>query len=489
MISTKRNIIRIVIIFISIYCVLLIPEKEAPIPDGPGRIPFIWNQDEKWFELEKQFSDLRTNLPTSLEMRIDSAFIRCGRFLMVLRRDTLKHDAQVFRDLESALFQLGPLIGACPSHVREYMYLISDVRAAVKEQSIRWGMNSITVRQTMYRMLFGSRAALEEAMLQAPQDSIPEMMMGTAEPSQSPGASFLGLKIHSGDILVSRGGAPTSALIARGNDFPGNFSHVAFVHVDDRAKKISIIESHIERGVTVSSPEEYLKDTKLRIMALRLRSDLVELQKNPLVPHLAAIRALERARGEHIPYDFEMDYRDESKIFCSEVVSAAYRKFGITLWMGLSTISSTGVKRWLGSFGVKNFETQEPSDLEYDPQLCVVAEWRDPRTLRNDHVDNAVIDAILEDAEKGRKLVYDWYMLPVARTMKLYSVILNSIGGIGPIPEGMSATAGLKNEKFSSLHRSMKEKVLNQVNEFYMKKKYFPPYWRLLEMARSAKSE
>ena len=33
--------------------------------------------------------------------------------------------------------------------------------------------------------------------------------------------------------MPSAGGAATSALIARGNDFPGNFSHIALVHVDE----------------------------------------------------------------------------------------------------------------------------------------------------------------------------------------------------------------------------------------------------------------
>ena len=45
--------------------------------------------------------------------------------------------------------------------------------------------------------------------------------------------------------------------------------------------------------------------------------------------------------------------------------------------------------------------TLEPSDLEYDPQLTVVAEWHDPGTLFKDHLDNAVTDVLLEDANSG----------------------------------------------------------------------------------------
>src|SRR5947199_229831 len=83
---------------------------------------------------------------------------------------------------------------------------------------------------------------------------------------------------------------------------------------------------------------------------------------------------------------------------CSEVASAAYEPRGIRLWQGLSSMSTPGVVGWLGSFGVRHFTTQAPADLEYDPQLVVVAEWRDPEALARDHVHNAIIDAMLEEA-------------------------------------------------------------------------------------------
>src|SRR5207237_1984001 len=114
-------------------------------------------------------------------------------------------------------------------------------------------------------------------MLQAPDGLLPGMLAGADEPSRTPATNVLGVTIHSGDILVSRGGAPTSALIARGNDFPGNFSHVALVHVDEQTRAASVIEAHIERGVVVSSFADYLADKKLRLMALRLRAALPQL--------------------------------------------------------------------------------------------------------------------------------------------------------------------------------------------------------------------
>src|SRR3989454_6280718 len=185
-------------------------------------------------------------------------------------------------------------------------------------------------RARLYRSLYGLRGAVEEVMLHHP-DGVTALLDGRHEPSATPATTVHGVEIHSGDILVSRGGYPTSALIARGNDYPGNFSHIALVHVDSVSHVASAIEAHIERGVAVSTADEYLGDKKLRIMVLRLRADLPQLARDPQLPHRAAALALERARSGRIGYDFEMDYTDASRLFCSEVASSVYRELGVTL--------------------------------------------------------------------------------------------------------------------------------------------------------------
>ena len=118
-----------------------------------------------------------------------------------------------------------------------------------------------------------------------------------------------------------------------------------------------------------------------------------------------------------------------------------------------------GLRRWLAGFGVENFTTQEPSDLEYDPQLVVVAEWRDPQTLFKDHIDNAVTDAMLEGAEAGDNIEYSALLLPFARIAKGYSFVLNGLERTGPVPEGMSAPAALRNRSYTRRHQALARTV------------------------------
>lgn len=472
---------------------LLIPERsgfEAAIQSSPAtRKAFAWNQDAYWKALETKYQELRqagcmgagANIRTRLE----------GLRELLRRIDGLElgPDAPEFGELELRMFETAPLVSACNAGLAEYLGFAAEMRATVKRQSERWDMKSDAARIILYRLLYGSRGAVEEIMTEAPAGSIPALLKGTDEPSASPAADVRNVVLHSGDILVSRGGAPTSALIARGSDYPGNFSHIALVYVDPATKEAKIVESHIEVGVVVSTAEQYLSDKKLRVMLLRPRADLPQIRKDHMLPHKAAEYAHKRASEGHVPYDFAMDYKDHGKLFCSEVASEAYERFGVNLWTGVSHISSPGLRKWLGAFGVRHFETQEPSDLEYDPQLRVVAEWRDPATLKKDRMDNAVTEAMLEGAEKGDEIGYQWYLLPVARIVKAYSMLLNKFGKAGPIPEGMSATTALRTQEYMGKHKAIEERLAAKAEQYKKEHGYEAPYWALVSLAREAKEQ
>ena len=472
-----------------LYLVHLIPEPDQPQPLGAGKSQFQWQRDAYWQQLEFDFKQSRSTGCAALEPMIADGLTHLQAQLTTLADTNLTAEAEWFDGFETNFFQLGPQIAACPERLDDYLTVFNQMRSLVKRQSRQWAMDSVAARERLYRTVYGGRAAIEEMLLQTSGEQSPLVMLGDDEPSAAPGAEVRGVILHSGDILVSRGGAATSALIARGNDFTGNFSHVALVHVDEETRAVSVIESHIESGVGVFPIERYLSDTKLRIMVLRLRSDLSAIASNPRLPHDAATWARAEAQRRHIPYDFAMDFRDPAKQFCSEVVSAAYGEFGVSLWMGMSHLSTPGVTAWLSTLGVRHFETQEPSDLEYDPQLAVVAEWRDPETLLKDHVDNAVIDVLLEGAEAGEELTYNHWLLPMARGLKAWSVIKNQFGAVGPIPEGMSATTALRVDRFTMRHQQVADRVLAGVAVFEAEQGYVPPYWELLRMAREALDE
>jgi len=219
---------------------------------------------------------------------------------------------------------------------------------------------------------------------------------------------------------------------------------------------------------------------------MRPRFDLPEVKSNPMLPYEASSYIFNESQEKHIPYDFKMDYFDSSAMFCSQVGSYAYKHFGIKLWEFQSTISSSGIIEWLNAFGVENFVTQMPSDLEYDPMLSVVGEWRAKEILFQDHLDNAVMDALISRANNGEKIDYNLWALPLARMIKGYSLALNLLGKPGVIPYGMSATTALKNNAFVERFQACKSLSEVKVKAFIEENDYLPPYWQLVRMAENS---
>lgn len=456
---------------------LFVPFPEPRLEAFEGEV-FEWRMDEELEQLEATFGAQRQEGCDHFNGAVLLAPIRAR--LNALREADER--SAVWGEVRTHVFEAAARFAACPQEVGALMETYAQVRIAAKDASRSFRPEDRDARRQLYGLLYGSRMALEEVLLQLPPSEMPALLDGRDEPSESPGTTIHGIEVHSGDILVSRGGAPTSAMIARGNDFPGNFSHVALVHIDE-AGVFRTIESHIERGVVVEGLARYEDDTKLRVMLLRPRANL---RPGEAFAHAAAEHAVSLVDAGHIPYDFESNLDDASKMFCSEVASHAYQHEDIFLWRGLTTMSGPGVARWLTLFGVRSFETFGPSDLEYDEQLVVVAEWRNPDVLHADHVDNAVMDVMLEGADDGDTLGFSWWKLPFARLAKLYSMTLNLFGKEGPVPEGMDPQAALRAQSLAAHHESIREDVENAAAEYRDAEGHAAPYWTLLRFARDA---
>lgn len=482
----KKKIGLSALFIIGSYLLLLIPDQVNFQPTTPTNRPFAWNLDSLWRSKETIFQQLKLD-PDFSDKTCSDLRKKLNELTVLTQNNAYSADDIIWEKTLTTFFDVGPFIAVHPVYMEWYVSTYRDLRAIIKKQSVHWSQDSETTRITLYKLLYGMRATIEEVLLQQPDLTFSPALFVTNEPSKTPSADLLGIKIHSGDILLSRGGAEVSALISRGNNNPGNFSHVALAYVDSIRGELFFIESHIEKGVAIADKNTYLKDKKLRFMVMRLRSDLPELKNNPMLPHHAAKLMMDETTSRHIPYDFEMNVLQSEKMFCSEVASWSYQQKGVTLWDMRSTISSPGVIRWLFDFGVENFVTQMPSDLEYEPKLSVVAEWRDPETLWKDHVDNAVMDILLESADNGEIIEYNRWLLPFIRVYKVYCMGLNYVGYETKIPEGMTATRALKNLNFVEKHQTLLENTHNSIDEFINVNKYRPPFWTIIELARKEK--
>ena len=218
---------------------------------------------------------------------------------------------------------------------------------------------------------------------------------------------------------------------------------------------------------------------------LRLRPNHPALLADGMLPHRAAESMLARVRAGHIPYDFAMRWDDAAAAFCSEIVHHAYISQGVDLWTYRSAMSAPGLVEWLAAMGVRELTTLVPSDVEHDPQLRAVVEWRDADALMEYRMDNALTDALLEEAEGGARLGYAWYALPGARALKAYSVLQGALGRRPTIPEGMSADAALRVDALvTGVHPPLVTALGERAARHRAEHGREAPYWTLVELAR-----
>ena len=469
-------------------CVFLLLPPSAPDVGPTGEsTAFRWDADELFAALEMEFARAGTRDPGEATAVAD-ALEQEGNALLtrVSLSASAPHDA--LARLSTLQFELAVQGAAHPSLLPRVQGFLVRSRLVLMQAATGWPADRDT-HESLYRVLFGGRIALDEALIQAGTDALPPLLYIEDVPSATPSIVVEGVRIHSGDILLSRGGAPTSALIARGSDFPNTFSHAALAHVDTDSGEGTVIESLIETGSVSSTVEEYLVSKKHRILVLRLRPDHPALAGDPLLPHRAAEAMLARVREEHIPYDFAMEWDDPSSMFCSEIVYHAFRELGVELWTLRASVSAPGLVGWLAAMGVREFTSLVPSDVEYDPQLRAVIEWRDAPALMDYRLDNAITDALLEEAERGARLGYAWYSLPLARLLKVYSVGQSTLGRLPTIPQGMSAATALRvHALVSKVHPAVKSELESRAAAFREQNGYEAPYWALVQLAREALS-
>lgn len=211
--------------------------------------------------------------------------------------------------------------------------------------------------------------------------------------------------LKSGDVILSRGNAFTSAAIARigTNDF--QFSHLSFVYKDKIDQEAFTTEAHIEIGSVTAPIIDHINGKNAREVLFRYQ--------DAEVAHTASKYIYDRVLAKQktkktIEYDFSMNYKDESRLFCSEIVSTGFKyanKNADYLPLYKSKFTS-GIIPFLNSIGIpatkENISTMDtfaPGDIQFDPRFDLVAEWRNPKKMEESRIKDFILTKIFERME------------------------------------------------------------------------------------------
>jgi len=247
------------------------------------------------------------------------------------------------------------------------------------------------------------------------------------------------VELKSGDILLMRGIAVVSALIARVGDEDAMFSHIGVFYIHPETQKKYIIESLIETGFKVTPYEEWMEIVESRVAVYRFPAETVaKAAAQKLYDYFQNYKS--KHNGNTIPYDFEMNLNSYDKMFCSEVARLGYElatdgKYKLPTFLTRATkVEKSG---YLKQLGIKSTYLFSPNDMEIEPSFELVAEFR--------RIDRLMA---LRTSDVAMQTIFDWmhdysYKLKVS----FFGVLKNKFGKIIDnvglkdygIPKGMPA--------------------------------------------------
>ncbi len=204
---------------------------------------------------------------------------------------------------------------------------------------------------------------------------------------------------QSGDILLVRGTIHNSAAIARIGDVDSQFSHAALIYIDKRGRQY-VVEALIADGATYGSLSYALSHNLGRAVVFR--------HPDADLAHRAAetiFRQVRRSRWffrQHIPYDFSMELDDTGRLFCSKLIRLAYAEAsdGGFVMPAFPTRFHQASRDFLDRIGVTAVETFAPGDMELEPRLEAIAEWRDFDRTSNLRLQDFVMAKLFEWMER-----------------------------------------------------------------------------------------
>lgn len=234
------------------------------------------------------------------------------------------------------------------------------------------------------------------------------------------------ITLRSGDLIISRGNAYSSAAISRIVEVDSQFSHMAVIYVPKGSSKeytlaeamqgndVLVLEAHIEVGSTIRPFREYAKDGNARNLLFRYTDsalahaaaksthDFLEKRRTQLHRAAGLLRGHRSDVNYAVPYDFKMDLSNSNEVFCTEVGYYGYKKQGVSLPTFMSDINpKLDLVKRLGIVGTQIFA---PGDMELEPQFELIAEFRNLRKLKGLRMKDMALTSFLAWMSEGYEI-------------------------------------------------------------------------------------
>lgn len=285
--------------------------------------------------------------------------------------------------------------------------------------------------------------------------------------------------LKSGDVILSRGNAYSSAAIARIGDDDSQFSHLTLVYKDKKDEKLYTSEAHIEIGNVVAPFKVHIDQANARTVVFRNKDENLAHNAGEYMHNF--ISSYKEKKKKNIPYDFAMVYENDDKIFCSEVIYHGYLNSGKQLYSKnydvpeYKTTFPEGLIPFLNDIGIDvnkknihNFQTFGPGEIQFDSRFDIVAEWRNPSKMKDTRFKDAILTKIFEWMEKDK---YKFKTSALTSVGNSFAWLMRKTGWTRSVVKALS---GVELEEKFPLNMTVKQMnvfvVLDKVGEALYKK-------------------
>lgn len=341
----------------------------------------------------------------------------------------------------------------------DYHKLAGQLMNARQLLRFRTDINLAFKRDALYLLEQLAEETLYAASVRFPLLGPEFVYVGDAGPITTPRAARLRLfDVQTGDVLLSKAtGSGSSTFIALSMNHPHIYSHSTPVYVEPRTLKPLSPEAFIEDGLKLRDlTEDYIKGSKTRLAIYRFEG-LTPLQRNQIhaevtvrmdrfVKNLFQLTDGDPANKAAFPYDFGMDPIKAAgkKFFCSGVAYEVYpypTDLRNPYPQGLWSFATGGRENIFRMLGIQTARIPAPGDLELNTLYKLVGFRVDVFRLRQERIENAIIDSFLAWIESNPALSMDLRRkLEPIGNRPLRQDDVQRLISIGLVPEEMRAT-------------------------------------------------
>jgi hypothetical protein len=393
---------------------------------------------------------------------IDSFFSITDSIKIELNQKPFYTEDAIFDSLKKNFLILSALVTNCNYRLNDLIAIQTGIANSLKRQYRGRIFNKERFIK-LYQDLLTYRIAIEDAIISLQKDNFISKIRGIDEPSDNPLSREAGIFLRSGDVVLTMNDDLAHNILRMRNEFQGSFPDASLVYVEDSTRNGFIMNSNVNKGAEIFSVTDFFASRNNRYMILRMSSADTLMLIDSLIPHKAAMLAYDEISNNKIRFDLENKTYSGDRLSNAELIYYYYRNPGMHL-------NITGIDI-------------SPVLYEVHPSLVEVFEVRESRVILNERLQELSIQ-ILTDKFRNKEFEdFNIFLLPVARIVKLYSLIIESVTDRekeGPVPQDVSAREALKlwfmEKEYSKIYNSLEEKV----NHFKSQNNRNPFYWELL---------